>query len=146
MIEKARVLSIDGDRVTLSCTDAAGCTSCSSAFCGTKQRSFSAENTKDIELHPNDEVEVYVHPGKAVLAGFMVLIFPLVMFILGFEVAGRFLGMASEAARAGVGALALAGGFGAVFLYNQGRGARSMPEVMRRVSTAPPAGGRSDQA
>jgi len=134
MIEKARVLKIDGDQVTLACLDIAGCKSCSGSFCSTKQRRFTAENTKHLELEPNDQVEVFIHPGKAVLAGFMVLIFPLILFILGFEAAGRFLGMASEAARAGVGALALAVGFGGVFLYNRGRGARSMPSVLRRVS------------
>lgn len=136
MIERARVHSIDGDRVVLFCATTGGCKSCSSAFCTTRQRTFTAENTKQLDLKADDEVEVYVHPGKAVLAGFMVLIFPLVMFILGFEVAGRFLGMVSEAARAGVGALALAGGFGGVFLYNRGRGARAMPQILRRVSPA----------
>jgi positive regulator of sigma E activity len=120
--------------VTLACGDVAGCPSCSSTFCSTKQRQFSAANTRQLELHPDDQVEVYVHPGKALLAGFMVLIFPLLLFILGFAAAGRLLGLASEAARVGIGGAALAAGFGGVFLYNRGRGARSMPSVLRRVA------------
>lgn len=134
MIEKARVISIDGDRVTLACPDADTCKACSSSFCSTKQRRFSAENTNHLELRPDDEVEVFVHPGKAVLAGFMVLILPLLLFILGFDLAGRVLGIVSEAGRAGVGALSLAVGFGAVYLYNRGRGGASMPSVLRRVT------------
>jgi sigma-E factor negative regulatory protein RseC len=134
MIEKARVISIDGDHITLACPDSAACKSCAASFCSTKERRFSARNVHHIDLNPNDEVEVFIHPGKAILAGFMVLIFPLLMFILGFEVAGRFLGFVSEAARAGIGGAALAVGFGAVFLYNRRRGNAQMPSVLRRVS------------
>ena len=134
MIEKARVISVDGDRVTLACADGDTCKACSSAFCSTKQRRFSAENTNHIELSPNDEVEVFVHPGKAILAGFMVLILPLLLFIVGFDLAGRFLGIGSEAGRAGVGALSLAVGFSGVYLYNRGRGGESMPSVLRRAA------------
>jgi len=135
MVEKARVISIDGDRVTLACSDAAGCKVCSSSFCSTKQRSFDAENTNDLDLNPNDEVEVFVHPGKAILAGFMVLIFPLLLFIGGFVASGQWLGITSDAARVGIGGLALAVGFAAVYLYNRRRGNSQLPSVLRRVST-----------
>lgn len=134
MIEKARVISIHGDEVTLACADPAACKSCSASFCSTKTRSFNAENVRHIDLSPNDEVEVFIHPGRAILAGFMVLIFPLLLFMGGFIAAGEWLGITSEAARAGFGASALAMGFGGVFLYNKRHGNRQMPEILRRVS------------
>ncbi|MFO8065849.1 MAG: SoxR reducing system RseC family protein [Spirochaetota bacterium] len=136
MVEKARVISIDGERVTLSCSDLAGCKACSGSFCGTKQRSFDAANTNNLDLNPNDEVEVFVHPGKAILAGFMVLIFPLVLFVGGFLASGPWLGVTSEAARVAVGGGALVAGFAAVYRYNRRHGNSQMPSVLRRVSGA----------
>ncbi|MFP4011452.1 MAG: SoxR reducing system RseC family protein, partial [Spirochaetaceae bacterium] len=134
MIERARVLSIDGDVVRLACTDDTACRSCSSSFCSIKQRQFNAENSRGLSLSPNDEVEVFIHPGKAVFAGFVVLILPLLLFVLGFVAAGPLLGLVSETARAGIGALALAIGFAGVFLRYRGGGKNALPTVVRRVS------------
>ena len=130
MVETAIVKSIDGDIFKMSCSDAEGCKSCSSSFCSAEKRVFEAVNPKHIDIEEGDLVDVYLAPGKAVAAGFLVLIVPLLLFVAGYLISGRFISGASEGIQALFGLIGLAAGFGLSFTYSRKRKAASMPTIV----------------
>jgi positive regulator of sigma E activity len=131
MIEKARVLRVEGTQVVLACDDSA-CGSCpaSKAFCSPKVREFTATNSKGIPVSPNQLVEVFVHPGKAIWAGFTTLMLPLILFALGYVLGEQLLGTGREAAAVLVGLGGLGIGFALSYGYHQLRKGKDMPEVV----------------
>ncbi len=130
MLERAIVRKIEGDIFKLGCSDVEGCKSCASSFCSVKERVFEAVNPKDINIREGDVVEVYLAPGKAVTAGFLVLIVPLMLFAAAYLIAGRLFTEASEGIRAVSGLIGLAVGFALSFTYSKKRKAASMPAIV----------------
>jgi positive regulator of sigma E activity len=120
MIEKAIVIRTEGERVILAC-QSQGCKSCSSMFCktGGERREFTALNPRGVALNTADEVEFYVEPGRAILAGFMVLVMPLIAFGAAYFAIGGLLEEPSEQVRvlSGLGGLFL--GFGVAYLLGR---------------------------
>lgn len=134
MKDKATVRTINGENVTIVCGAGEGCRSCkANSFCAAKTREVSALNRKGIQLHRGDTVEFFIPPGKTILAGFLVLIFPLLTFILAFLLAGAFLPQSGEGLRALFGLGGLAAGFGISFLYNSRVKHKNLPEILRRL-------------
>ena len=131
MTETARVSNIDGRTVTIACAGKGTCKSCSSSFCATDQRIFEASNTKGFNINVGDTVDVYLAPGKTVAAGFLVLIVPLILFMVGYSVSGRLFSATSEGIQALFGLVGLAAGFGLSFLYGKKKRASNMPEIIR---------------
>jgi positive regulator of sigma E activity len=131
VIEKATVIRTEGDRVILSCRSQ-GCKSCSSMFCksGVERREFAAINPQGVPLRTADEVEFYVEPGRAILAGFLVLVMPLIAFAVAYFAVGGLLNEPSEQVRvlSGIGGLFL--GFGVAYLL--GRRDSRYPVVLAR--------------
>ena len=111
------------------------CESCSSSFCSVKARTFQAAFASDVRVKVGDDVEIFMPPSKAIGAGFLVLIFPLLVFI-GVYLAFGFL--ENEAAQVGAGLGGLAAGFGLVFLIGR-RQTHELPRIVR-VFTAPDPG------
>jgi hypothetical protein len=97
---------------------------------GRRQSDFPALNRRGVAVAPGDHVEYSVSPSKAVRAAFFVLVFPLLLFVLFFALAGWILPGASEGLRVlcGLGGLAL--GFGGNLLP---RSRRDYPEIVRVV-------------
>ncbi len=120
MIDKATVIRTEGDRVILACRSQ-GCKSCSSMFCksGVEGREFTAINPRGVSLHTADEVEFYVEPGRAILAGFLVLVMPLIAFAAAYFAVGGLFDEPSEQVRvlAGLGGLFL--GFWVAYLLGR---------------------------
>ena len=136
MIEKARVLRVEDDRVALACDDSA-CGACpaSKVFCRPGTREFTAENVSNISLAPNQMVDVYIHPGKAIWAGFTVLMMPLVLFALGYfagdaVIGAGVAGSGREVLNVLVGLAGLGIGFGVAFLYHRSRRGKDLPQVV----------------
>ncbi|MFW5728420.1 MAG: SoxR reducing system RseC family protein [Spirochaetota bacterium] len=143
MIEKARVLRVEGDRVTLACDDSA-CGSCpaSQVFCSPRTREFTAENASNVPVAPNQMVDVYIHPGKAVWAGFTVLMMPLVLFALGYFLGDALIGdgiagRGRDVLNVLVGLGGLGVGFGLAFVYHRSRRGKDMPQVVGISSVQP---------
>ena len=116
MTEKARVIDIDGSKATVECYEHQGCGSCSSAFCNPKARTYQASLPEDVEINNGDPVVVHLPPSKAIYAGFLVLIFPLILFLVGYVIAEP---LESEALRLLVGLGGLAVGFLGVLLMSR---------------------------
>ena len=96
-----------------------------------RQRLIETKNTRSLLLRPGDRVEYFVAPGKAIKAGFLVLIVPILAFFLFHFLVGAIWRHAGETARilAGVGGIAL--GFFSNFLLRSR--IREFPEITRIV-------------
>lgn len=135
MKDTATVSSIEGKRVTLMCGTGEACRSCAAgSFCATKTREVSAVNQKEIPLNRGDKVEFIIPPGRTIIAGFVVLIFPLITFILAFFAAGEVFPSAGEGLQALFGILGLAAGFGFSFIYNKIAKDKNLPKILRKIS------------
>ena len=100
MTEISTVISHTKHQAVLSCTSA-GCSSCAgNSFCNVKAHTYTALNPQKLELEPGDEVEVFLPPGKTIFSGFLVLIFPLILFIAGFLLTGALVEGAGEGLQA----------------------------------------------
>ncbi|MBN1686178.1 MAG: SoxR reducing system RseC family protein [Spirochaetales bacterium] len=130
MTETAIVKSIDGDTVKMGCGLSEGCSSCSSSFCSAEKRMFEAVNPKGLQIERGDLVDIYIPPGKAVAAGFLVLIVPLLLFVAAYLVAGRVVSGASEGVQALFGLIGLAAGFLLSFAYSRKKKAAGMPVIV----------------
>ena len=64
---------------------------------------------------------------------FIVLIFPLIMFILGYFLSGAILNFQSDALKAAGGAAGLFLGFILSFIYNMLRKNQSLPVITRKL-------------
>jgi positive regulator of sigma E activity len=130
--ERARVLEIHETSVTLECVDQGSCESCNSMFCNVKARTYEAAPGPDMQLEPGDQVEVHIPPSRAIWSGFLVLIFPLMLFIAVYLAFGF---LDNEPVQVGAGLGGLFAGFGLVYLFGRGRRNR-LPQISR-VFTGP---------
>jgi sigma-E factor negative regulatory protein RseC len=127
MTERARVISVGVDSVTLECFDHQGCASCGSAFCNVKARTYDAVVDAGLDVHTGDQVEVFVPPARAIAAGFAVLIFPLILFLAGYLLARP---LETEPLRVAAGLGGLIAGFAIVYLVSRKR-RKELPRVVR---------------
>lgn len=127
MTERARVLEIADTTVTVEAYQLENCESCSSSFCTITTRKIRAQRPEDLKLSVGDNVEVYLPPSKAIGAGFLVLIFPLLLFLAAYLAFG-FLNNEGAQVGAGLGGLVL--GFGLVYLFGKGR-PQDLPKVVQ---------------
>lgn len=130
MTETAIVRSLDGEVIKLACGHNEGCCSCSSSFCSADTHLFEATNPKGFELKTGDTVDIYLPPGKTVMAGFLVLILPLLLFAAAYLISGQLIDDATEGSKAIFGLLGLAGGFFFSFSFSKKRKASSMPVIV----------------
>jgi positive regulator of sigma E activity len=102
-----------------------------SILAGRKERLFAVQNTRSFALKTGDRVEYFIAPGKAVKAGFLVLIVPILVFFLFYYLTGLVWREAGETARvlAGVGGIAL----GFVMNFALKNRIREYPEITRVV-------------
>ncbi|MFP4619607.1 MAG: SoxR reducing system RseC family protein [Spirochaetaceae bacterium] len=135
MKDTATVEKIEGHRITLMCGAGEACRSCkANSFCASKTREVSAINQKGIPLNRGDKVEFFIPPGRTILAGFVVLIVPLIIFILAFLAAGEVLPSAGEGLQALFGIFGLAIGFGFSFIFNKIAKDKNLPRILRKIS------------
>ena len=130
MTEKATIQKIDGDMITLGCTTGA-CGNCSAgSLCNIKERLIQAVNKDHLDLQVGDVATIYLPPGKTVFSAFMVMIFPLLMFVLAFQLGEKLLGLSGEAQKSLLGLAGLAAGFGISFLWGKIVGKKQYPEII----------------
>ncbi len=134
MRETGTIAKIEGDIVTLKFRHSESCESCGSSFCATKDRVFEAKNSRALPLSEGETVAVYIPTGKTIGASFMLLIFPLLLFVLFFLGAGNVFPESGEGPRALAGLAGLAVGFGTSILLRTFRKTNDMPEVIEKVN------------
>jgi positive regulator of sigma E activity len=131
MTERATVHQVSERDVTVALRppECGGCSACG-IFASRQQQLLRAANPRGLELRPGDRVEVGYPPRRAIGAGFVVLVLPLVLFVMGFALVGA-LGVTSEPLKVlgGFGGLAL--GFAAAWL--RGRSSADLPVITHIV-------------
>lgn len=134
MKETATVMKIENERLTLGCIETESCASCGAhGLCNVNARTFEAKNPQGLALKTGDKVEIYMPSGKTVGTAFLVLIVPLLLFILFFQLAGTLLGWESEGMRALAGIAGMASGFLISFLYSRGKHKKDLPVITRLI-------------
>ncbi len=131
MTETAIVRKIEGRKIELACISAEGCRTCAGkSICRVKERPFPAENPGNLEIKPGDRV-IYELPGsKTITASFMLLIFPLLMFITLFVFGSAVFPGISEGFKVLIGTAGLALGFLGTLLY--GRLKPVLPKIISK--------------
>ena len=136
MLEKATVIKINKDVVTLACGDSEGCQSCAAhGICGgVNDKTFEAWNKNGLEIEPGAQVEVNLPTGKTIGSAFMVMIFPLLLFIVFFYAVRLLFDGAGEGFQALGGVVGIAAGFGINFLLNRKPKKKNLPEIVSKLS------------
>ena len=134
MTETAVVIEKQDEYFKLKIIKGEECSSCEGHSCKVEGREFTAKNSKGFQLNRGDTVRVYLPPGKAIFASFMILIFPLVLFILLYFISGSLFAVQSEGVKALFGLIGLAGGFGLSLLLKYQNREENMPEIVRKQS------------
>lgn len=134
MYEHASIVSIqDNGIITVSC-QSAGCESCKAgSFCGTKGKTFVARNNSNETLAVGDTVELYLPPGKTVLAGFVALLVPILLFPVGYYLPSLFNPEASEMPRVLFGIGGIAVGFLISRIFSRINAQEYTPRVTRII-------------
>ena len=129
MTEQARVIEINGSQALLGSIKAI-CGTCQiRSRCGISEHTYTARNDEGLELHPGDIVEVFLPPGKTIIAAFNIMILPLLLFLAFFLFASRVLGISSEGVNVLIGLLGLGLGLGGNLIYGKLRSEKSLPQI-----------------
>ncbi|NLK06394.1 MAG: SoxR reducing system RseC family protein [Spirochaetales bacterium] len=116
----------------VSCTSSA-CNGCKGeAFCNTKGKRFEAWNKHMLPAEPGSTVEIYLQPGRTIAGTLITLIFPLLLFPLGYYLSGRF--GSGELASFFFGLLGILVGFLGVWIYFRSSQNHYLPVVERILS------------
>ena len=135
MKETATILKIQKNNILLRFHEQEACKSCSSMFCKANERTFTAEKPEDIQLGEGDIVTVYLEPAQTIWSSFLVLIFPLILFILFFFLSQRVLGIEKEIVSIGIGVIGIAAGFLLSFFLSRKKSQNSMPRIIGKQAT-----------
>jgi sigma-E factor negative regulatory protein RseC len=119
MYDRGTVTAIDKNIVTITCGNPEQCNACAASklFCKIKTKEFQALNTNNIDLKTGDDVEIYLSPAKSIIASFSVLMFPLIMFIIGYYLTAKLTNTISDGVKVLGGIVGLGAGFISAFLY-----------------------------
>ncbi len=127
------IKEINNDKISVEMFDAgSSCSSgnCASCSSGGKKRLIEAVNTRELPIKTGAFIEMELSSAKAILAAFRVLIFPLLLFIAGFMIAGKIPG-AGEGLQVAGGFTGLGSGFLFNFLFSRKNRMKEMPEIVR---------------
>lgn len=137
MKEKGQVVHIQGKEVTLKFLEHEGCKSCSSSFCNVKERAFTAHNEGGLSLDIGDIVTVELPTGKTIGASFMLLLFPLILFLVFYRISENLLSEPGEGLMILFGTIGLGIGFGITFVLRWMRRGRDYPVIIAKDRHAP---------
>ncbi len=133
MTVQATVEEVKGQEVTVKYCQNADCGTCATCSHGFKQKEvvIKASNSQSLQLSEGDTVEIFLSPWRAIKAGFLVLIFPLIMFFPPYVLASETLGIQNESVRIlfGLGGIVL--GFLINLILKKTRGGSDLPEIRR---------------
>ncbi len=134
MIEQGKIINIKDETVTLSCSAlSGGCKNCkANSFCSVNGHTFDALNREKLNLKSGDLVEIYLPTGRTLFSGFMVLIFPLLLFLVFFLIGSAVLKQ-SEGFNTLFGVAGLAAGFAITAAYNKISKKKNTPRVTKRL-------------
>jgi sigma-E factor negative regulatory protein RseC len=134
MYEHAMVTAIGNNRkISVTC-QTESCANChAGAFCSTKGKTFLAKNSNELPLKVGDEVELYLPPGRTILAGVITLMVPLMLFPVGYYLPQILMTTPSELIRILGGFVGIAGGFMISRIFSKVKANEYSPEITRKI-------------
>ena len=133
MTEKASVIKILENKIIVSCYSNSDCKNCSACNASGKIREINVLNPKKIALSPGDEVIITLPASQTILSSFLVLIFPLLLFIFSYIISGKING-AEEGIRALFGIAGMFVGFFISFFLSKILKSKFMPYISSKLS------------
>jgi hypothetical protein len=133
MQEKARVVSIDGDVVSVVPLDIEMCIGCSNTECQKNGNVFTACNSGNLDIYPGAEVRIRARGKNQAVQGLLSIGVPVLAAAAGYALVGGFAPAASEGVRIGasLGFLVAAGTLVALFRRT---GSTDLPEIYEVVA------------
>ena len=133
MTVQATVEQVRGKEITVKYCQNADCGTCTACTHGSKQKEIivTASNSERLPLTEGDTVEIFLSPWKAVKAGFLVLILPLLMFFPPYVFASTTLGIQNEAVRILFGTGGIVLGFVINLILKKTSNKSDLPEIRR---------------
>lgn len=101
-------------------------------FWNIKTRDFKAVNPENILLSPGDIVEFFIPEGKTILASFIVLILPVIVFILSFLITSL-LGLSSDKLKALISIVLMISSFYIFKLLKKAGYKESLPVIIKKI-------------
>ena len=134
MYEIATVVTIkNNNHIRVACNTKA-CESCAAgALCSTKGKTFVAKNTSENSIATGDTVELYLPPGKTLLAGFITLMVPLLLFPAGYYIALALLPSSPEIVQILIGIGGIAIGFLFSGIFSRVKASQYTPEITKVI-------------
>jgi len=128
MQEKARIVKIDGDVVTVVPLDIEACIGCANAECKKNGNEFRASNRKKYALAVGDEVRIAAPAGRQLLQALVSVGLPVLFAAAAYAALGAF-APAAEGFRIGASLGALAAGMVLVYFTRRG-GTDDLSEII----------------
>ncbi|MCL2294560.1 MAG: SoxR reducing system RseC family protein [Spirochaetes bacterium] len=134
MYERGTITKVDNNIITVRCSthQCRGC-SASKVFCKKKDKEFQSLNPDNLDLEIGDVVEIYISPGKTIWFSFSVLIFPLILFPIGYYLTGLIANTTSDGIRLIGGLASLVIGFLTAFVYNSYTKDQKYPVILKKL-------------
>jgi sigma-E factor negative regulatory protein RseC len=90
MIEKGIISEINGGEATIVIARTDACAGCKGCLMSSDSKSMMLKAKVNPDFSVGDIVSFEINPGAVIRSSFLVLFFPLVMFIIGILAGGRF--------------------------------------------------------
>jgi hypothetical protein len=132
MQEKAKVIAVDGDIVTVIPLEIEACINCANTECKKNGNVFRAVNRRGLKLKPGSEVRIAASLGKQTSQGLVAVGLPLSLAVFGYFFVQRLFPGSGEGLRVGVALLAFLVGAVGVFACTRGA-ANKLPEVVEEL-------------
>lgn len=133
MTNTAIVNRIEGDKIYLvHIKDFGKKEKTERSFWNIKDYEFLGDNPKNFKLKEGNPVEYYIPEGKTIAASFIMLIFPLGMFILTFALLGL-LGINSEKIKALLSLITMIGSFFLTKILKKAGLKETLPVITKKV-------------
>ncbi|GHT94091.1 hypothetical protein FACS1894141_0090 [Spirochaetia bacterium] len=133
MPERGIIRAIAGDRVTLGRGAMDACFGCMNQDCRSRGDVFTALNRDGLPLTVGQHVEIESPRRSTIIQGLIAFLPPLLGFIGGYFLTGRWVPQAGDPAKAAGGAIALFAAAGIVYLVRKRFPSQAIPRIVRVI-------------
>ena len=132
MQEKAKVVAIDGDIVTVIPLEIEACINCANTECKKNGNVFRAVNRRGLKLKPGSEVRIAASLGKQSAQGLLAVGVPIALAVFGYFTVQGLLPGSGEGLRVGAALFAFLASSAVIFALPH-RSANKLPEVVEEL-------------
>jgi O-acetyl-ADP-ribose deacetylase (regulator of RNase III) len=129
MQEKARVVAIDGDIISVVPLEIEACINCNNTECKQNGNVFKAINRKGFDLYVGSQVRIAAPAGKQLVQGLVVIGVPVALAAAAFQLVASIAPSSGEGLRVGAALTVLALGAVAMTIMMK-PGKAGLPEVL----------------